>query len=177
MTSDRNATASKSLIIVSVVASSLLTGVVTFFVQYLSDSWARRDEMRLKDIGEFIQSGQEYRSLSSEFMRQFTQNDTYDIEKEKLLQNVLKQYSLINSAKAQLTGARLARAEAYQEQLSSLVELLGRGSRPAKSEPLVQELVAALATEVCVTYDLRSVAGLPKPESLRSECDAELTKE
>ncbi|MXO95965.1 hypothetical protein GRI34_05945 [Erythrobacter aquimaris] len=74
---------------VSIVATAALTGLVTFLVQSYLDTKGRVDDRKLQEVSSVIESGQSYQSLSADFMREFTKNDTYDIEREKLRQNVV----------------------------------------------------------------------------------------
>lgn len=158
------------LIAITAVMTSALTGLVTYYVQTFSDQEARRDERRIQEIGEFVGAGEQYRGLVSEFMRQFTQSDTYAIERKALLENVRDQYAFINTAKQNLSGADYQRATEYQDRLAKLINLLGKDKSPGESEELVQELVDLLGDEVCVSYSLRAEAGMATSDDVVREC-------
>lgn len=162
----------KTLIVVSAVATSLLTGVVSFVVQTWADEAARRDESAVQEVTEFVSAGEEFRGHYSSFMSELTRGQSLDESQGALLENVRVQYSLLETAKQGLSGNSFDFASDYQASLALAVRQLSGDVEMVESEPLVQNLMTILDDEVCVSFYLRSSVDLEVSPDTASKCPA-----
>lgn len=166
----------RGLVIAASISSAVLASGLSLVVQYLSSSWQDERARRITEVTKFVDSAQQFDGLVTAFMGPFLKNANSRAQREALRENTQSQFSLLETARANLDSAQSKRAKDYEDSLVVVATELDKDQPAPAAFDLVQAIATTRAKNVCVIFDLRRKAGLPVVKSDENPCEQDLKR-